>query len=134
METHTLDAMVERTKEYKLSRKWIVAANALRRKIAAWWKNTRGDLRRISYAERRAQNAERRQERRELVKEMRSLFKDARAQYQFAQDSILGRAQVICATAAGADGRVMGDINFDLVVLDEATQAADPLALIAFAR
>lgn len=118
MEAHTLDAMVEQTEEYKLSRKWIIEANALRRKIAT--KRARGELRR--------------QERRELVQEMRGLFRDARQQIQHAQDSILGRAQVVCSTAAGADVGVMGDLHFDLVVLDEATQATDPIALVACTR
>ena len=50
------------------------------------------------------------------------------------REAILARATVICATAAGADHRVLGGATFDRVVLDEATQAPDPMALVALAR
>ncbi len=62
------------------------------------------------------------------------MFRDARKQRQGAQKSILSRASVICATATGADSFLLKDIAFDLVVLDEATQAPDPIALIALSQ
>lgn len=46
---------------------------------------------------------------------------------------LLARASVICATAAGADTALLGDMRLDLVVLDEATQAPDPIALVVLA-
>jgi superfamily I DNA and/or RNA helicase len=118
VEAHTLDAILEATEEYKFSRKWIIEANDLRRKIRN--RRERGELSR--------------QERREMVREMRHLFREARKQRQGAQEAILARAQVICATAAGADVDALGESVFDLVVLDEATQAPDPIALVPFTR
>ena len=41
---------------------------------------------------------------------------------------------MICATAAGADAAALSGESFDLVVLDEATQAVDPIALAALCR
>ena len=59
---------------------------------------------------------------------------DARRHLRAAQESLIAAAQVVCATAAGADSTLLGKEVFDLVVLDEATQAADPIALVAMAR
>ena len=44
------------------------------------------------------------------------------------------RARVVCCTAAGVDAIPLGDERFDLVLLDEATQAPDPVALSALSR
>lgn len=118
VEAYTLDAQLEQTEEFKLSRKWIIEANALRRKIRTG--RERGTLRRS--------------ERRELVKEMRSLFRDARTQLNQAKERIIERSEVICSTAAGADSAVLEEQMFDLVVMDEATQATDPIALVACSR
>src|SRR5690606_22627000 len=62
------------------------------------------------------------------------LAKDARRQLAGVQERILARADVICATATGADMRSLDGLAFDRVVLDEATQAVDPVALIALGR
>jgi hypothetical protein len=64
----------------------------------------------------------------------RALHADARRHLEAEQARILARAPVVCATAAGADDSLLGDTRFDLVVLDEATQAPDPIALAALAR
>ncbi|TNE45812.1 MAG: AAA family ATPase [Deltaproteobacteria bacterium] len=118
VEAHTLDALVEQTGAYDLSRKWIIEANNLRRKIQN--KSSRSGLSRS--------------ERRELYREVRSLFRDARMQRQGAQEAILAQASVICATATGADHFLLKDERFDLVVVDEATQAPDPIALVPLSR
>ena len=66
--------------------------------------------------------------------EARRLENDAREHLARTQHMLLESASVICATAAGADARILGARRFDVVVLDEATQCPDPLALAAFAR
>lgn len=75
-----------------------------------------------------------RAERREAWRAIRSLHRDARAQLDRTRRAVLANASVICATAAGADATLLGDLTFDLCVVDEATQAPDPLALVALAR
>jgi predicted DNA helicase len=122
---YSLDARIERTTEYKQSRKFVIEANALRQKIAKL--RARNEV--SPDEEQQLQ-----QEKHELYQEMRNLLKDARSNVQFAQEQILGRAEVVCTTAAGADSKIMGDLHFDLVVLDEATQVPDPVALVALAR
>lgn len=48
------------------------------------------------------------------------------------EQAMVAQSPVVCATLAGADAAVLRwDEGFDVVVLDEATQAVDPLAWIA---
>ncbi len=62
------------------------------------------------------------------------LRREAHQLQNFARATILRRARVVCATAGGVDAVPLGDEQFDLVVLDEATQAPDPVALAAILR
>jgi superfamily I DNA and/or RNA helicase len=75
-----------------------------------------------------------RAERRELLQEAGRLSKDARRHLYGVQRAIVHGARVVACTAAGADAGLLGDELFDRVVLDEATQAADPIALSALRR
>jgi ATP-dependent RNA/DNA helicase IGHMBP2 len=59
---------------------------------------------------------------------------DARHHLKRVRRARVAAASVVCATAAGSDSQVLADTRFDLVVLDEATQAADPIALVALGR
>lgn len=116
MEECTLDASLARSEPWQQAREWIAEATRARAKLLS-----RG--RRLSPEERRA-----------AWGEVKSLFRDARRHIHAAQEALLDGAQVICATAAGADSALLGDRRFDLVVLDEATQAVDPLTLVALSR
>jgi len=118
VEGHTLDALVDASEAAKLAKKWVVEAHAIRRRVDA--RAARGTL---SRGERFAQ-----------LGDMRRLFGDARHHLRRAQDAILARHQVVCATVAGAASSALHGLDFDLVVLDEATQAPDPMALIALSR
>ena len=51
-----------------------------------------------------------------------------------ARAKVLRRSRVVCCTAAGVDAVPLGDESFDVVILDEATQAPDPVALAAIER
>jgi predicted DNA helicase len=51
-----------------------------------------------------------------------------------AMTSVLEGAQVVCATLAALEGSVLRHRSFDLALLDEATQAIEPMALIAFLK
>lgn len=118
MEARTLDALLAECGAFDLVRSWQREAADIRRRA-----RTRFDRGQI--------------DRRELAAAMRdagALSRDARKQLAGAQAAILEGARVVCATAAGADAALLGDATFDLLVLDEATQAADPIALVAMAR
>jgi superfamily I DNA and/or RNA helicase len=66
--------------------------------------------------------------------EARTLFDQARALERKAVRSLLDRARVVCATLASLDGGVLAGEAFDLVLVDEATQSTEPLALIGLLR
>ncbi len=118
VEARTLDALLEATDAFKLTRKWIAEAAALRRRA-----NNRFDRGSIDQRDRR-----------DLLREAGRLQADARKHLQGAQAALMARHPVICATAAGADAALIGRETFDLVVIDEATQSADPTTLVAAAR
>jgi superfamily I DNA and/or RNA helicase len=118
VEAHTLDALIAGHEVSKLAAKWMDEASAIRnhvekleRKGAMPW-----------------------QERKLKLKEANDRMRDARRQLKNVQKSILASAQVICATAAGADAALLEDAMFDLVALDEAAQVPDPIALVPIMR
>ena len=118
VEDHTLDALVDASEAARLAKRWTVEAMALRRKVDA----------------RMARGALPREERYAMLGESNRLFGDARHHLRRAQDAILARFPVVCATAAGARSSALERERFDLVVLDEATQAPDPMALVPLGR
>ncbi|MFN7134980.1 MAG: AAA domain-containing protein, partial [Myxococcales bacterium] len=46
------------------------------------------------------------------------------------REQIVADAQVVCATCTGSEVELLGDVLFDLAVVDEATQATEPSALL----
>lgn len=118
VQERTLDSQLARTDARRLARKWVAEANAIRRK--AQIRFDRGAIGRS--------------EKGDLLREAGRLQKDARIHLRRVEQAIVSRAAVVCATAAGADAALLPDEPFDLVVLDEATQAVDPVALVALAR
>jgi ATP-dependent RNA/DNA helicase IGHMBP2 len=118
IEAHTLDALIAQHEVSQLAAKWMDEASSIRnhvekleRKGAMPW-----------------------QERKMKMKEANDLMRDARKQLRNVQKSLLASAQVICATAAGADAALLEDAKFELVALDEAAQVPDPMALVPLMR
>jgi superfamily I DNA and/or RNA helicase len=66
--------------------------------------------------------------------EARALLAEARALERKAVDAVLGRAQVLCCTLTALGAPPLSRMRFALVLLDEATQATEPLSLLAFLR
>jgi hypothetical protein len=108
----TIDAQIEADGAFDLAREWRDRARALRKSAMG-----RRD------AESRAAWAE-----------ARALDRDAMREIHNAERAIVERADVVLATCVGCDHPMLGDTTFDCVVIDEATQAPDPLLLIALAR
>ncbi len=117
LEAHTLDAQITADDGAGLARDWSDEARALRAR-----------------AGNRADRGGGRDEIRALYARARDLARDARAELARVEEAVLGRARVVLATCAGADHPALHDARFDTVVLDEATQAPDPMALVAIAR
>lgn len=121
VEERTLDVLLRRHPDTALARRWLAQADEVERSMHA---RRRGW---IDWAEQRAAM-------REARAEVRNLRRDARRLLADVQAGLLGRAPVLCATAAGADSTTLGGQRFDCVILDEATQVPDPVALVALAR
>ncbi len=64
----------------------------------------------------------------------RALIAEARALERSAISAVLAGAQVVCATLASLPGGELAHARFDLALIDEATQATEPLSLLAFLR
>ena len=108
----TLDAQVDADGAMKLAREWRDRARALRKSAAGRWG----------------------QEAKELWQEARALDRDAANELANSARGIVDRAEVILATCVGAQHPLIGDTTFDCVVVDEATQAPDPIMLIPLSR
>jgi predicted DNA helicase len=118
VEGRTLDALVEASDAYKLGKSWTAESEQIRR--TAEKRHARGAL---TYRERRG-----------MFNEANRLLKDARKLLATAQDSVLIQTRVVCATCSGADTKLLSRFTFDRVVIDEATQAPDPISLIALLK
>ncbi|MGE5180711.1 MAG: AAA domain-containing protein [Acidobacteriota bacterium] len=108
----TIDAQIERDGAYDLAREWRDRARTLRKSAMARYGA----------------------EAKELWQEARSLDRDAAREIANAERAIVDRAEVVLATCVGCDHPMLGETMFDCVVVDEATQAPDPLLLIALSR
>lgn len=117
VEARTLDALLEATDAWTLARGWQQDARQIRDR--AFKRRDRGGDHRAF---------------REALRQADQLRRDARQQLERHKEAILDRMPVVCATAAGADTHLLRDRTFDRVVLDEATQAPDPIALVALLR
>lgn len=100
-------------------------------RLAREWRDRARQLRKTAFGKRGA-------EAKALWQEARALDRDAAREIANAERAILGRADVILATCAGCDHFLLGQAGeatmFDCVVVDEATQAPDPLLLVALGR
>ena len=100
-------------------------------RLACEWRDRARELRKTA-------GGERGPEARALWQEARALDRDAARKVANTERAILGSAEVVLATCAGCDHFLLGAgaarAVFDCVIVDEATQAPDPLLLVALAR
>jgi ATP-dependent RNA/DNA helicase IGHMBP2 len=96
-------------------------------RLAREWRDRARQLRKTALGKRGA-------EARALWQEARALDRDAARELANAERAILERADVVLTTCVGCDHVLLGDTVFDCVVVDEATQAPDPLLLVALQR
>jgi hypothetical protein len=75
-----------------------------------------------------------RESRRELRDEAKSLLDDARTAETGIVQEILNQAEVVCATNTGLNENLLAARRFDLVVIDEACQCAEPSCWIPLTR
>jgi len=117
LQEHTLDLLVDAHPDVAIARRLIREADQLRDKAARFT---------------RAKPLPR--ARQQMRAEARELYADARRIESQLAEHLLDSAMVVCATLTGIDGQVLGDREFDLVVIDEAAQAIEPACWIALLR
>lgn len=82
----------------------------------------------------RGRGADRRQNAREAAGEGRAMLTEARARERQMVREVMSSARLVCATCATAAGDDLDDERFDVAFCDEATQASEPVTLVAFLR
>jgi ATP-dependent RNA/DNA helicase IGHMBP2 len=120
LQQHTLDLLVEAHPDRVLARELFEDAFDL-----------------LGYARKqrtRGRSRERFANAREAQAEARKMMDEARKLERKAVAAVMGRAQVVCATCAMLDSGVLRGEAFDVALLDEATQAVEPIALAAFLK
>jgi hypothetical protein len=117
---HTLDVQVEQHPDRKLARKLFDDAFEL--------------LGHARKQRQRGRSRERFAHARSAQTEARALVDEARALERKAVRDVLERADVLCATLTALGGAPLSTLRFPLALVDEATQATEPLTLLAFLR
>ncbi len=69
-----------------------------------------------------------------LQEKIRALYEEARKEEEEAVKRILSRAQVVCCTNSTAGSEALQAFSFDLVAIDEATQATEPSCLVPLVK
>lgn len=82
----------------------------------------------------RGRSADRFAEARSADREANALFSEARRREEQAEAEVLASAQVILATLTGLERSDLARRRFGLAVIDEATQAVEPAALLALLK
>jgi superfamily I DNA and/or RNA helicase len=67
-------------------------------------------------------------------KDIKNNFKEMRRIEDEMVNSILDNADVVCTTTIGSGHRILGNRKFPIVLIDEATQASEPSALVPITR
>lgn len=120
LQAHTLDLLVEEHDDRRTARELFDEAFEL-----------------LGYARKQRERGRSRQRfanARAAKSDAYSLMDEARALERKAVEAVLGRADVTCATLSMLDGQILSGRTFDLALVDEATQALEPLALGAFLK
>ncbi len=120
LQAHTLDVLVEAHPDRKLSRELFEEGHAL-----------------LGYARRQrtqGRSRERFANARVSKAEAGKLFDEARKLERKAVRDVLGGADILCATLAMLEGSLLSAESFDTALVDEATQAVEPLSLLAFLK
>ncbi|WP_141325074.1 AAA domain-containing protein [Myxococcus sp. AB025B] len=120
LQEHTLDIVVEEHPDRVISRDLFDEAFSL-----------------LGYARRQrtqGRSRERFSNARASTTEAKAMLDEARALEKKAVRSVLANADVVCVTLASLESSVLAGEKFDLALLDEATQATEPLALLGFLR
>ncbi|MCA9093264.1 MAG: AAA family ATPase [Planctomycetaceae bacterium] len=113
----TLDVIVENHPDYKLAKEWTKEAWNLRKQAGKYTRTPPPPG-----------------FRRDLREEAKKLLNEAAKLEARLVDYLLDSATVVCATLTGVNEELLGDRQFDLVVIDEAAQTTEPPCWIPILR
>ncbi|NNE55116.1 MAG: AAA family ATPase, partial [Flavobacteriales bacterium] len=116
---NSLEALVDQHPQSKDIQK-------LRREVLTLRKQAKAFKRNFGSAER--------EQRKALYREARQVVGTIKELEQYVIDSIIGTADVVCATLVGASNRELNLVEFHTVVIDEAGQSLEPLCWIPILR
>ncbi|MFT5779224.1 MAG: ATP-dependent RNA/DNA helicase IGHMBP2 [Crocinitomicaceae bacterium] len=114
---HTPEGRMLEAKEYKEIKKLKIRAE---------------ELRRMSFQYKRNFGRDERQQRTLLIRESKNLRREIREIRKYFDSKLYKNADVVLGTPIGLDGFLPTDAEFDLLVMDEAGQAIEPLAWVVF--
>lgn len=117
LQAHTLDLLVDAHPDLAIARRLLKQADQLRDRASRYT---------------RAQPPP--GMRQQLRSEARDLVAEARQLQSQIAGHLLDRATVICSTLTGLDPQILGNRQFDLLVIDEAAQAIEPACWIGLVR
>ena len=119
-QAHTLDLVVQNHPDLRLSKRL--------------WKEA-DDLKGYARKQRRhGRSVTRFSNARQSTAAARALIKEAKSLERSALRAVMLQAEVICATSASLSGGILEHQSFDLALVDESTQATEPLTLMAFLK
>ena len=117
LQSHTLDLLVDAHPDLALARRLLRQADQLRDRAA-----------------RTTRTPPPSGMRQQLRAEARQLVADAQRLEAQIASHLLDQADVVCATLTGLDAQILGDRQFDRLVIDEAAQAIEPACWIGMVR
>ena len=79
-------------------------------------------------------NSKEREQRQLMYQEARKILKDARMLEDEITQEQFDKARVICCTPVGSAGRLMRDLHFNTLFMDEAAQALEPMCFIPITK
>jgi len=84
------------------------------------------ELRRMAGKYKRQFGKAEREQRKLILQEAKSIGNEARKLEDYLIESIINDAQIICCTLMGANHRLLKEIEFETVIIDEAAQSPEP--------